>query len=283
MATNGAQNIPTGVSGTVLQGQGVGTTSAFSTATYPSTAGTSGNVLTSDGTNWNSGAPATANPLATNIFVDDFFYSTAGLSGGWRSQQQNGGNFNNPVQPDSGHPGVVSIDTGTNSNGSAQLFLGDLNSSTLQSIVLGGGAIDIYWVIQLSAISNGIDTYELSVGLGDTQNTPNTSFDNGVFFNYSSTVNSGNWQGSTSSSTTKSVLNTSTAVGTGWTTLRININAGATLCTFYVAGSSQGTISTNIPTTVITPYASIAKSAGTSVRTCNIDLFYMNQTLTSSR
>jgi len=58
MATNNSVNEPTAASGTVLQGQGVGTASAFSTATYPSTAGTSGNVITSNGTNFVSQAPA---------------------------------------------------------------------------------------------------------------------------------------------------------------------------------------------------------------------------------
>jgi hypothetical protein len=83
MATNCTKNEPTAAIGKVLQGQGVGTASNFSTATYPSTAtgtgkilradgtnwvattatypdtaGTSGNVLTSDGTNWNSSTPA---------------------------------------------------------------------------------------------------------------------------------------------------------------------------------------------------------------------------------
>ncbi len=85
MVTNNAANNVTAATGKVLQGAGVGTASAFSTATYPSvatgtgtilradgtnwvattatypnTAGTSGNVLTSDGTNWNSTAPASS-------------------------------------------------------------------------------------------------------------------------------------------------------------------------------------------------------------------------------
>ena len=93
MVTNNAKNQPTAATGKVLQGQGVGTTSAFSTATYPATAtttgqvlradgtnwsgttatypntaGTSGNVLTSDGTNWNSSPASVINPLA--IFGD---------------------------------------------------------------------------------------------------------------------------------------------------------------------------------------------------------------------
>jgi hypothetical protein len=84
MVTNNSDNIPTAASGKYLQGAGVGTAPAFSTATlpstatgtgtilradgtnwsattatYPNTAGTSGNVLTSDGTNWVSSASGT--------------------------------------------------------------------------------------------------------------------------------------------------------------------------------------------------------------------------------
>jgi len=43
-----------GSAGQVLQSGGNAANPAYSTATYPSTAGTSGNVLTSDGTNWTS-------------------------------------------------------------------------------------------------------------------------------------------------------------------------------------------------------------------------------------
>lgn len=52
MATNSSSNITTAASGKVLQGQGVGVANAFSTATYPSTAGTTGNFMVSNGTNF---------------------------------------------------------------------------------------------------------------------------------------------------------------------------------------------------------------------------------------
>src|SRR5580765_3171754 len=90
MVTNNSANNATAATGKVLQGQGVGVASAFSTATYPSTAtgagkilradgtnfvattatfpdtaGTSGNVLTSDGTNWSSSAPATGGTVTS--------------------------------------------------------------------------------------------------------------------------------------------------------------------------------------------------------------------------
>src|SRR6266404_5624039 len=63
MTTNNAANNPTGASATVLQGQGVGTASAFSTTTYPVTAA-SGDVIYASGTNviGNLPAPTSAIP-----------------------------------------------------------------------------------------------------------------------------------------------------------------------------------------------------------------------------
>ncbi len=48
--------ISTNISGQILQSGGASTDPAYSTATYPSTAGTSGNVITSNGTNFVSQA-----------------------------------------------------------------------------------------------------------------------------------------------------------------------------------------------------------------------------------
>lgn len=56
-ATSAITQLATGSSGQVLQSGGASADPTWSTATYPATAGTSGNVLTSDGTNWASSAP----------------------------------------------------------------------------------------------------------------------------------------------------------------------------------------------------------------------------------
>jgi hypothetical protein len=63
--------IPTGASGTVLQGQGVGNPPLYSTATYPSTATGTGTLLRADGTNWTvttSTYPAT-NAVSTLLYA----------------------------------------------------------------------------------------------------------------------------------------------------------------------------------------------------------------------
>lgn len=55
-ASNAITSVGTGSAGQVLQSGGASADPSYSTATYPSTSGTSGNILTSNGTNWVSSA-----------------------------------------------------------------------------------------------------------------------------------------------------------------------------------------------------------------------------------
>lgn len=58
MTSNNAANFGFGAAGQLVKSNGAGAAVGFTTATYPTTAGTSGNVITSDGTNFVSSAPA---------------------------------------------------------------------------------------------------------------------------------------------------------------------------------------------------------------------------------
>lgn len=69
MATNNAADNVTAASGTVLQGQGVGTASAFSTATYPATASGTGTILRADGTNWSATTSTYPNTNAVSTLL----------------------------------------------------------------------------------------------------------------------------------------------------------------------------------------------------------------------
>jgi len=73
MATNNSKNQTTGASGKVMQGQGVGTASSFSTATYPSTATGTGKILRADGTNWSATTATYPNTAgsSTNVLTSD--------------------------------------------------------------------------------------------------------------------------------------------------------------------------------------------------------------------
>lgn len=69
MVTNNCLNEPTATAGKVLQGQGVGTTSAFSTATYPATATGTGTILRADGTNWTATTTTYPNTNAASTLL----------------------------------------------------------------------------------------------------------------------------------------------------------------------------------------------------------------------
>lgn len=56
MATNNSKNQPTAASGKIVQAQGVGVANGFTSASFPSTSGTIGNILVSDGNDWVSTA-----------------------------------------------------------------------------------------------------------------------------------------------------------------------------------------------------------------------------------
>ncbi len=73
MVTQNSANNKTEASGKVLQGQGVGTASDFSTATYPSTATGTGTILRADGTN----VVATTATYPTTTTVNRVLYSSA--------------------------------------------------------------------------------------------------------------------------------------------------------------------------------------------------------------
>lgn len=85
MVTNNAANNKTGASGTVLQGQGVGTASDFSTATYPATT-TVSQILYSSSSNTiaglataNSGVLSTSSAGVPSIDTTNFAVLTTGL------------------------------------------------------------------------------------------------------------------------------------------------------------------------------------------------------------
>lgn len=75
-ASSSIASVGPGTAGQVLQSGGNAANPAYSTATYPATAGTALNLLQSDGTNWVSTAPIvlrTANITVTNAQVKAMF------------------------------------------------------------------------------------------------------------------------------------------------------------------------------------------------------------------
>lgn len=107
--------LPAGTAGQIIRSGGAAADPAYSTATYPSTAGTSGNVLTSDGTNWLS-SPASGGGIGGT--VDQFEVVVGGAANAVTSVGpgtagqvlQSGGAASNPVYSTATYPSTA---TGT--------------------------------------------------------------------------------------------------------------------------------------------------------------------------
>lgn len=201
---------------------------------------------------------------------------------GWGHQ-----NLNVLAATENGHPGILSSVAGLTANANAWLWAGQNSAqAVVPSIVLGGGTITLSWVIKIENLSDVTNRYILRCGLGDTYAIANpTDQVNGVYFEYSDDINSGDWNYKTASASSRTTGNSSTAVTTGWHNLTMTINAAASSISFTVDGVSLGAaITTDIPTAAISPIFYLGSTAGTiPTAALLIDLFYMTQTLTTPR
>ncbi len=154
MATNSPANIPTGVSGTILRGQGIAAASAFSTSTYPATNAintllyaSSANVMAALPTA-NGGVLSTNSSGVPSIDTTNFSVLTTGL-------QLKGNNTN--TAPPAGFIGEQIR---------AANLVGQALTSTvpfnITSINLTAGVWDVSGVIAYSAGNTGVCTSTLS-------------------------------------------------------------------------------------------------------------------------
>jgi hypothetical protein len=215
------------------------------------------------------------------VQISDDFIAATGATGavnsqlGWTQASTGSLSFVNTAGTiDNGHPGNMISVTGTGTN-TLQGFSG---------VILGGGIITLSWVFKITTLSNGTNRYVLRMGLGDTVSASDQT--NGVYFEYSDNINSGDWNYKTASASTRTTDTSTTVVTTGWHNAQMVINAAASSIAFSVDGVSLGVpITTNIPTTAIQPlfYINSTVGAGTGNSNIYVDLFYMNQVLTTAR
>ena len=223
--------------------------------------GNRGNRWLSDGTD-----PGWFGEQNFYTFFDDFLFTTSsGTVGetGWQLSFSSGVGASGDGE--AGAPGIQVISTSTSSSGIAQLLK---NAST--TILFGGGVLVFEARVKLSALSDGTDTFKLLIGWLD-----NLSVSDGVFFEYTHSANSGQWQLKATNNSSTTTTNSSSAVSSGaWMRLTIVVAADGSSAEFFVDGVSVGTVSSNIPTGTgreTQPRIAIWKSAGTTARTLSID------------
>ena len=230
-----------------------------------------------------------ANDLGNTVieFFEDFFTSnsTTGTIGthGWNSATSGtGAAISQATVPlVTSNVGATQMTTGTTNAGRAVIFL---NGSTLWNAT--GGEITVETLVLINNLSDGTETFKVYVGLGDNSGGSGDMTD-GVYFSYSSTDIAGDWQGNVSGTSSRTTLDTNTAVAADtWYKLKFVINSAANSVEFFINGTSKGTIAdANIPTVTefFMPIFKIEKSAGTTARLAKIDYFYFLKTLSGTR
>lgn len=219
------------------------------------------------------------------LYIVDHFVGAGGFNGGFVSQMAYA--FRGLFELYTGYataanPGVLThydFSAGDNFYLYAGASSGNEGSP---NIIVGAGSTVVTWKVNLATLSDNTNTYRFQCGLGFKAGLPNSNdLDDGIFFEYTDAVNSGNWQIRTVQGGVSTTTNTSTAVSTGYKDLTVLVDANATLCTFYVDGVSIGTISTNIPTNPITPFFEADVTAGTVPQgSVQIDLMTIQKNLT---
>ena len=235
-----------------------------------------GITVTDSGTGTFTISTPTVGAPAHEMF-EEFFFSQAGDLDIFHFQDiaTNGGSA--PIEAgaptDNSYIGLVAPTTGTFFNATG---VGGFESSAGNSrIKAGGGDLTLEYRVRVPVLS-GTPQYNIKVGIMDS-NTIGTPA-NGVYFTYSSTLNSGQWQAICRNASTSTTVNSSIAVvANQWYKLQIRINAAGNLVTYLVDGVSVGTSSTNIPTTNAMRLMFRIEKQGTSTTTArilNVDYVY---------
>lgn len=264
--TYGGTAQTTYTTGDILYASASNTLSKLAVSTNP------GAPLITDGTNvsW-------FNPDKQFYCFDDFITAAANDSSsilGWTRVIGSGGSIGWD-QASNTHPGVVNCNSGT-TTGYAGLQGG------IDAFTLGGGRIRISWYMKLINLSDGTDTFNWRLGLGDR--TAPTFYNNGIWFDYTHSQNSGAWVIKDAGFGNNSA-NTSSTVDTNWHKYTIDINAAGTTTRFYIDNVevSGSPLTTTANTTLIGPGCVLQMTAGTADRRFFVDAFEIFVDLTSNR
>lgn len=204
---------------------------------------------------------------ATHYILQEDFNINGSFAG--RLTPVNSGGVAQDGNSEAGAYGVWSSSTSTGASASTYTYVGSANA-----LAFGLNRTVITWRCKLSNLSgDSSQTYTAKVGFFDAA----TPVD-GAWFEYTDTVNSGNWQVKVSKASSVTTTNTSTAAGTSYTIFTIDANAAGTEVKFYINGTLVHTeTGANIPTGTARamPMYGIVKSAGTTARIFYADYLHI--------
>lgn len=283
MATINCLNEPTVATGKILQGQGVGVASNFSTATYPAIATGTGTILRADGTNYVASTATYPNTAASADIIygtgSNVIGSLAAPTTRWQvgtrlnysGSSPNWMNFAKEIylyEEWINSAAAGALGWFTQNGGTATITVNDVVSPTvvgnvtlntgtgasanavvalgdnLRPMTFSGGRCVLTFLAKLTRLSTAASRFITTIGFISNSGLP---FSAGVYFRYSDNANSGNWQMLATDASSTTTTNSTTAADTNWHKYTVDINAAATTATLYIDGVSIGTVGTTIP------------------------------------
>jgi hypothetical protein len=242
-----------------------------------------------DGTWATPSASPSSGGLSTVYLYDDFMGE--GLSGNGAMGNTNiagstagGGSSIAVTTGTATNPGLIRFSVSSASN--PDLCLITSNQSATSTFVLGNGEVTCQWVFKLTQLSTVAQTFKIRVGLLDSNKFLGTgAVNNGVYFEYTNAVNSGNWTINCANGGTTTTANTSTAASTNFINAKVIVNAAGTSASFYIDGTqvANSPIATNLPPGSLNFCIYFVKTNGSNAVTMDIDLLILNWTMTTPR
>lgn len=220
-------------------------------------------------------------PALSHVIFFDFSYDR--INPGLTAQYTVG------TQAGAGQGGALQDGTYTNAVGVYRLTSGTTATAGLSWISPGSitsvfrpGMCAATFITRanVSALSTASERYIIRIGFYGAL-IYNANPTNGIFFRYTDNVNSGFYECVCRNNNTETVINTTIApaISTNWDKLEIRFNAAGTSVQFLINDVSQGSITTNIPTTIYhLMILNLHKVAGSSSQLLDFDYVYFNTT-----
>ena len=200
------------------------------------------------------------NNLSDFDLLDDF--TNANLSNLLNQDSRNGGFQSNVGVADSA--GIYNTETGTNTNGASGL------SGSLSYVFSQFARLSFAANMRLVTLADGVNSYRVLIGFNSNAAATNSGLTRSAGLYYSNA--NANWQAITYNASVGTTTDTGiAAVADGsYNTFCVRANGTASV-EFLINGVTVATHTTNIPSSFVAPYATIAKSAGATSRVMRLD------------
>jgi len=200
------------------------------------------------------------NNLSDFDLVDDFTQAT--ISNILLQDNRNSAFPTNPGSTDG--PGIYNTETHTATNGASGLS--GANSYVFSQFARLSFAANM----RIVTLADGTNSYRILIGFNSSNSASDSGLTRSAGLYYSNS--NANWQAITYNASVGTTTDTGVAaVADGsYNTFCVRANGTASV-EFLINGVTVATHTTNIPSSTVTPYVTIAKSAGTTSRTIRLD------------